>query len=57
MIPHIPLITETVRPLNERLWDLVRKEREGTISAMEQLEVNLMFLSMEAEQDNWGEMK
>jgi hypothetical protein len=57
MIPRIPLITETVRPLNERMWSLLAKEREGTISAMEQLEVNLMFLSMEAEQDNWGEMK
>ncbi len=49
---QISPIAETVRPLNERMWLLVGKERDGTITAPEQREVNLIFANLETEQEN-----
>jgi hypothetical protein len=51
-IPSLATIGIRPRPLNDRLWELIAKERDGTITAPEQLEINLMFLAMETTQEN-----
>ena len=51
-IASLEAITVRPRPLNERLWLLIAKERDGTITAPEQLELNRMFLAMDADQED-----
>jgi hypothetical protein len=46
-IPHIPLITVTPRPLNERLWTLYRREAAGTATRAERAELDALCDALE----------
>lgn len=47
-IPHIPLIAVEPRPLNQRLWELHRKEVAGTATAQERAEMDALCSELEA---------
>lgn len=47
----LPLITVTPRLPNERLWFLVGKQADGSISPTETLELDVMVRALETEQD------
>ena len=47
----IPLVTPP-RPLNERLWSLIAKEQDGTITKAETAELNALCDNLETEQDH-----
>jgi len=48
-IPHIPQITVTPRPLDERLWTLYRKEADGSATAAERAELDALCYALERE--------
>lgn len=52
MIPVLKPITETVRPLNARLFELCGKEAGGKITQAEKHELDALCQTLEAEQDN-----
>lgn len=51
-IPSITPITEPTRLPNPRLWELVRREKHGVITAAERVELDRICASLEADQDN-----
>lgn len=56
MIPAVPLVTETVRPLNARLFELCGKEAGGSLSSLEKVELDCLCKLLEAETDQDNEV-
>lgn len=52
MIPTLHPIATTVRPLNERLWDLHRKCADKTATRAELDELEAICAALETDQDN-----
>lgn len=48
-IPSIPLIVATVRPWNERFYQLVAKDAANTLTRDERLELDVLCWRLEAE--------
>lgn len=50
MIAAIPPVTAQVRPLNERLWELVGKDVAGTITPQENAELIGLCAALEQQE-------